>query len=189
MIAGVGGPRRPGVVHRLDRATSGLLVLAKTRQAYESLTTQLAARAVTRQYVAVVHGRVKADTGVVDAPIARHAHDRTRMAVASPGRGRRAVTRYRVVERFTEFTRVEVTLETGRTHQIRVHMASIGHPVVGDEVYGGRGRRHPPVPLDGHALHAFRLAFLHPATHTRVEFSSALPMRLERLLSHLRDTG
>jgi 23S rRNA pseudouridine1911/1915/1917 synthase len=188
-IAGVGGPRRPGVVHRLDRATSGLLVLAKTQPAYESLTTQLAVRAVTRQYVAVVHGRVRADTGVVDAPIARHPHDRTRMAVASPGRGRRAVTRYRVVERFIDFTRVEVTLETGRTHQIRVHMASVGHPVVGDEVYGGRGRPHPPVPLDGYALHAFRLAFLHPATHTRVEFSSALPVRLERLLSHLRDTG
>ena len=188
-IAGVGGPRRPGVVHRLDRATSGLLVLAKTQQAYESLTTQLAARAVTRQYVAVVHGRLKADTGIVDAPIARHAHDRTRMAVAPPGRGRRAVTRYRVVERFTGYTRIEVTLETGRTHQIRVHMASIGHPVVGDAVYGGRGRRDTPVPLGGYALHAFRLAFLHPATHTRVEFTSALPARMERLLSHLRDTG
>lgn len=187
--AGVGGPRRPGVVHRLDKGTSGLLVVAKTREAYDALTAQLAARAVTRQYVAVVHGRVARDAGVIDAPLARHPRDRTRMAIAPPGKGRRAVTRYQVVERFQDFTRVDVMLETGRTHQIRVHMASIGHPVVGDEVYGGRTARRLPVPVDGLALHASRLAFVHPATHRRLEFTAALPPRIERLLSHLRHTG
>ena len=187
--AGVGGPRRPGVVHRLDKGTSGLLVMAKTREAYESLTAQLAARAVTRQYAAVVHGVVKADTGLVDEPIGRHPRDRTRMAVVPRGKGRRAVTRYRVAERFPRFTRLEVTLETGRTHQIRVHMAAIGHPVAGDDVYGGRTPRALPVPLDGYALHACRLAFLHPATQARQEFVARLPARMERLLSHLRDTG
>jgi 23S rRNA pseudouridine1911/1915/1917 synthase len=186
--AGVGGPGRPGVVHRLDKDTSGLLVVAKTPQAYESLTAQLAARTVSRQYVAVVHGVVKAETGLVDAPIARHAGDRTRMAVVPKGRGRRALTRYRVVERFPQFTRLEVTLETGRTHQIRVHLASIGHPVAGDAVYGGRAPRPAPVPIGGHALHACRLAFVHPATQTRQEFSTPIPARLERLLSHLRHT-
>lgn len=186
--ATVGGPRRPGVVHRLDKDTSGLLVFAKTSAAYDSLTEQLAARTVTRQYVAIVHGTVKA-SGVVDAPIIRHPRDRTRMTVAPRGKGRRAVTRYRVVERLPGFTRLELTLETGRTHQIRVHMASIGHPVAGDRIYGGRSAHPVPVPLDGYALHACRLAFVHPATRSRQEFVSPLPARMERLLSHLRDTG
>jgi 23S rRNA pseudouridine1911/1915/1917 synthase len=183
--AGVGGPRRPGVVHRLDKETSGLLVIAKTARAYESLTRQLAARTVTRRYRAVVHGRVKAAEGVVDAPIGRHPRDRVRMAVLP--RGKRAVTRYVVLERFSHFTDLDVRLETGRTHQIRVHMASLGHPVAGDEVYGGRWAKSPlPVPLAGLALHAVALAFVHPATGRRMEFTSGLPARMERFLSQLR---
>ena len=184
--AGVGGPRRPGVVHRLDKDTSGLLVVAKTQAAYESLTAQLAARTVRRVYLAVVHGRVAAAQVLVDTPIGRDPHDRTRMAVRPAGRGRRAVTHLRVLERFAGFTYLEARLETGRTHQIRVHLASLGHPIAGDAVYG---RRRPPlpVPLEGLALHAAALAFVHPVTGERLEFTAPLPPRIERLLSHLRD--
>ena len=185
-IAGVGGARRPGVVHRLDKDTSGLLVIAKTARAYDSLIRQLAERTVSRRYLAIVHGRVRRQEGVVDAPIGRHPHDRVRMAVRTSGSGKRAVTRYRVLERFSEHTYMEARLETGRTHQIRVHMAALGHPVVGDAVYG-RGRPVPPVPFDGYALHAAHLGFVHPATETRVEFDASLPPRMIRLLSHLRD--
>jgi 23S rRNA pseudouridine1911/1915/1917 synthase len=185
-IAGVGGPRRPGVVHRLDKGTSGLIVLAKTQAAYYALVEQLAAREVTREYLAVVHGRVTANEGRLDAPIGRDPHHRQRMAVRPAGQGRRAGTRFRVRERFAAFTVVECRLETGRTHQIRVHLASIGHPVVGDATYG---RERPPVPLEGVALHAARLVFLHPITHTRMDFTAPVPPRLERLLSHLRNTG
>jgi 23S rRNA pseudouridine1911/1915/1917 synthase len=184
--AGVGGPRRPGVVHRLDKDTSGLLVVAKTRRAYDSLTAQLAAHTARRRYLAVVHGRLAKAEGVIDAPIGRDPRSRVRMAVLGPGRGRRAVTRWRVLERFADFTYLELALETGRTHQIRVHLASLGHPVAGDIVYGGRGPRPVPVPLDGLALHATALAFEHPATGARVEFTSPAPARIERLLARLR---
>jgi 23S rRNA pseudouridine1911/1915/1917 synthase len=184
--AGVGGPRRPGIVHRLDKDTSGLLVVAKTPQAYDALVAQLAARTVTRRYLAVVHGRVRATEGVIDAPIGRHPRDRVRMAVRPPGRGKRAVTRYRVLERFPHFTLLEVRLETGRTHQIRVHLASIGHPIVGDQVYG-KPRLRPPIGLDGYALHAVALAFVHPAFPKTIECTASVPARIERLLSHLRN--
>lgn len=185
-MAGVGGPRRPGVVHRLDKDTSGLLVMAKTARAYDSLTAQLVARTVTRRYRAIVHGRVKAGEGVIDAPIGRHPRDRIRMAIVA--RGKRAVTRYAVVERFAHFTDLDVRLETGRTHQIRVHMASLGHPVAGDDLYGGRAGSGPlPVPLEGLALHAAELAFVHPVTESSLQFASPLPARMDRLLSQLRD--
>jgi 23S rRNA pseudouridine1911/1915/1917 synthase len=188
LTAGVGGPRRPGIVHRLDKGTSGLLVVAKTSTAYDSLVAQLQARTVRRRYLAVVHGRVRPVEGVVDAPIGRHPRHRQRMAVLPEGKGKRAVTRYRVGERFAAFTYLEARLETGRTHQIRVHLASLGHPVVGDETYG-QGRGKPPVPLEGLALHAAHLAFVHPATQERVEFSAPLPPRMQRLLSHLRNSS
>jgi 23S rRNA pseudouridine1911/1915/1917 synthase len=186
-VASVGGQRRPGVVHRLDKGTSGLLVLAKSTLAYHALVAQLAAREVTREYLAIVHGRVVRAEGRIDLPIGRDPHHRQRMAIRPAGQGRRAITRFRVLERFGKFTLVECRLETGRTHQIRVHLASLGHPVAGDEAYG-RGQPRLPVEVEGVALHAARLAFVHPVTHRRVEFSSPLPPRLERLVSHLRDT-
>ena len=186
--AGVGGPRRPGIVHRLDKDTSGLLVVAKTAPAYDALVAQLAARTVTRRYLAIVHGSVRGAEGVVDAPIGRHPRDRVKMAVRPAGRGKRAITRYRVLERFKHFTLLEVRLETGRTHQIRVHLASLGHPVVGDEVYG-KPRSRLPVALDGYALHAAALAFVHPVFRKVIECSAPVPARIERLLSHLRNRG
>jgi 23S rRNA pseudouridine1911/1915/1917 synthase len=185
-VAGVGGPRRPGVVHRLDKGTSGLLVVAKTPLAYESLTAQLAARTVRRVYLALAHGRLASTAGVIDRPIGRDPRDRTRMAVRPAGQGRRAVTEFRVLERFAAFTYLEARLQTGRTHQIRVHLASLGHPIAGDAVYGGRKRRLLPVPLEGVALHATALAFVHPATDKPLEFVSPVPARIGQLLSHLR---
>jgi 23S rRNA pseudouridine1911/1915/1917 synthase len=185
-VAGVGGPRRPGVVHRLDKDTSGLLVIARTQRAYESLTAQLAQRTVARRYLAVVHGRVARAQGVVDAPIGRHPNDRIRMAVRPEGKGRRAVTHYRVLERFAAFTYLEAQLETGRTHQIRVHLLSLGHPIYGDETYRLRPSKRLPIPFDGIALHAFALAFVHPITGKQMAFLSSVPARIERLLSYLR---
>jgi len=182
-IATVGGARRPGIVHRLDKDTSGLLVIAKSQRAYDSLTRQLAARTVTRRYVALVHGRMRTASGVVDAPIGRDPRHRQRMAVLPEGKGKRAITRWQVVERFPQCTRLDVRLETGRTHQIRVHLASLGHPVLGDRVYGGKAR--PPAGFDGLALHAAELSFVHPASQELQRFAASLPARIEWLLCRL----
>jgi 23S rRNA pseudouridine1911/1915/1917 synthase len=184
-IAAVGGERRPGIVHRLDKDTSGLLVVAKTPRAYDALTRQLAARSMKRRYLAVVHGRMREERGTVDAPIGRDPRHRQRMAILPAGTGKRAITRWTVTERFAAFTVLEVGLETGRTHQIRVHMASLGHPVVGDRVYGGRARA--PIPMDGLALHAAALSFVHPATQAVKDFTASLPERIDHLLCHLRN--
>ena len=182
-LAGVGDPARPGIVHRLDAGTSGLLVVARTAPAYASLVAQLAARTVERHYLALVWGWVEAPAGMVDAPVGRAARDRTQMAVSAGGREAR--TRYKVVARYAEpapVTLLECWLETGRTHQIRVHLAAIGHPVVGDSRY--RGAR-PSLPVDRPFLHAFELGFDHPATGDRQQYSSPLPPDLEDVREHL----
>ena len=175
---------RAGIVHRLDKETSGLLVVAKSLAAHTDLVRQLAARTVKREYLALVHGHVAGD-GTIDAPIGRHPVARTRMAVTT--RGREARTRYRVSERFDGATLLAVTLETGRTHQIRVHMHSIGHPLVGDPTYG---KRHSAcgalADFPRQALHAARLGLAHPVTRARCEWASPLPADLHALIASLR---
>ena len=179
---GAGEPERPGIVHRLDKGTSGLLMVARTSDAYRSLVDQLKRRTVERRYLCLVCGHVAATDGLVDAPVGRAATDPTRMAVS--GRGRPARTRYHVLDRRAdpEVTLLECRLETGRTHQVRVHLASIGHPVVGDHRYGGA---RPSLVLARPFLHAHHLAFRHPATDRPVSWSSALPPELEALLAAL----
>jgi 23S rRNA pseudouridine1911/1915/1917 synthase len=180
----LGSLPRAGIVHRLDKDTSGLLVVAKTPEAQTSLVRQLAARTVKREYLALVHGAVTAD-GAVDAPIGRHRIARTRMAVTA--RGKPARTRYRVLERFERATLLAVTLETGRTHQIRVHMRALGHPLVGDRTYGRRARGDDPLTrFPRQALHAARLALVHPSTGLDCEWRSPLPEDMRRLLEQLR---
>ena len=183
-IAGAGDPARPGIVHRLDAGTSGLLVVARTPAAHASLVGQLSARTVERTYVAVVLGRVEAAAGLVDAPVGRSGGDPTRMTVSA--RGREARTRYEVLARFAEpvpATELACRLETGRTHQIRVHLAAIGHPVAGDARYGGH---RPALALDRPYLHAHRLAFDHPGTGERLTFASPLPADLQAVRHRLR---
>ena len=183
-LAGTGSPDRPGIVHRLDKGTSGLLVVARSPVAYASLVAQLAARSVDRRYLALACGTIETDAGVVDAPVGRRSTDRTRMAVVAGGRAAR--THYRVLTRYTEpaeATLVECRLETGRTHQVRVHLAAIGHPVVGDARYGGA---RPALPVDRPFLHAARLAFDHPTSGERCRFESPLPPDLEAALVPLR---
>jgi len=183
-LAAAGSPDRPGIVHRLDKGTSGLLVVARTAAAYESLVAQLAARTVERRYLALVRGAVATDAGVVDAPMGRSSGDRTRMAVVAGGRPAR--THYRVVARYAApeaVTLVECRLETGRTHQVRVHLAAIGHPVVGDTRYGDNRRS---LGAARPFLHAAVLAFDHPGTGERCRFESPLPPDLEAVLVPLR---
>ena len=176
---------RAGIVHRLDKDTSGLMVVARTLEAQTDLVRQLAARAVKRHYLALVRGGI-ARGGTVDAPIGRHPAQRTKMAVVAQGRPAR--THYRVVERFAACTLVECALETGRTHQIRVHMASIGHPLVGDPVYGG-GHAPPGPPFSRQALHARRLGLLHPVTGRPMLWESGLPEDMVGLIALVRVAG
>lgn len=179
----VGGDLRPGIVHRLDRDTSGLLVVARNDAALRYLQAQQQARTMTKVYLAVVEGRFKEPEGVIDAPIARHPQDRTRMAVVAHGRPAR--TRWRVVEDLGEYTLVEARLETGRTHQIRVHFAFKSRPLVGDPLYGPRKPR-ATFGLARQFLHAHRLGFALPSTHERVEFESPLPPDLQAALEKMR---
>ncbi len=183
-IATVGAPERPGIVHRLDKGTSGLLVVARNRTAYDNLVRQLADRAVERRYQALVWGAFDAAAGAVDAPVGRGYANPTRMAVSAGGRPAR--TSYRVLTLFThpaKVTLVACRLETGRTHQIRVHLAAIGHPVVGDDRYGGA---RPSIDPGRPFLHASQLGFDHPATGAKLRFSSPLPPELEKVLASLR---
>lgn len=174
-LSGIGGVLRPGIVHRIDRDTSGLLCVAKTDEAHESLARQLASRTLQRRYRAVVIGNIKNESGTVSAPVGRHPVDRKKMAVV-PG-GRAAVTHYKVVERYRGYTQLALQLETGRTHQIRVHMAHIGHPVLGDPAYGRKTkweRAHEEL-LCGQCLHAKSLELIHPKTGEQMHFDSPLP--------------
>ena len=179
-------PQRPGIVHRLDRGTSGLMVVARNPEAYRSLVHQLGERSVFRRYQALVLGSIDGESGVVDAPVGRSVSSPTRMAVTR--RGKEARTRYRVAGRFSQpapTTLVTASLETGRTHQIRVHLSAIGHPVVADEVYS-RGRTLPGCSLDRPFLHAFSLAFAHPRSGSQVSWESPLPDDLRRQLALLQ---
>ena len=180
-LSGIGGEQRPGIVHRIDRDTSGLLIVAKNDFAHQSLSAQLADRSLSRIYEAVVHGGFRADSGTVDAPIGRHPADRKRMAVTEKN-SRRAVTHWEVIERYAGYTHIRCKLETGRTHQIRVHMAHIGHPLLGDMVYGaGKSEKG----LEGQCLHARTLKFIHPRTGEHVELTSPLPEYFTGVLSRL----
>jgi len=188
-MAGTGSPDRPGIVHRLDKGTSGLLMVARSPVAYDSLVAQLAARTVERRYMALVRGTISTDAGVVDAPIGRGSSDRTRMAVVAGGRSAR--THYRVLARHTEpvdVSLVECRLESGRTHQVRVHLSAIGHPVVGDARYGGAryGGSRSGVIAGRPFLHASLLGFDHPSTGEHCRFESPLPPDLEAVLATLR---
>ncbi len=192
-LAGVGDPDRPGIVHRLDRDTSGVLLVARTPQALEGLARQFRDRTLSKRYVAVVHGVVRANAGVVDQAIGRHPQHRQRMSVRTR-RGRAAVTRYEVVERFAGASLLRLAPETGRTHQLRVHLAAIGHPIVGDRLYGGgRSRPAPPPSVAAilaacprQALHAESLAFTHPVSGEAVVVRAPLPADLADLLDGLR---
>ena len=180
-LSGVGGTLRPGIVHRLDRDTSGLIIVAKNDAAHLALSAQLADRSLSRVYEAVVHGGFRADSGTVDAPIGRHPVDRKRMAV-TPKNSRAAVTHWEVVARYRGYTHVRCILESGRTHQIRVHMAHIGHPLLGDMVYGS-GK--PEKGLEGQCLHARELKFRHPRTGEEIRLTSELPAYFTDVLSRL----
>ena len=180
-LSGVGGALRPGIVHRIDRDTSGLIIAAKNDAAHQYLSAQLADHTLARTYECIVVGALREDRGTVDAPIARHPTDRKRMAVVAGGR--EAVTHWEVIARYPGYTHVRCRLETGRTHQIRVHMAYIGHPILGDTVYGAKKE----VPgLTGQCLHAVGLRFLHPRTHEVMELSCPLPEEFTRMLQKIR---
>lgn len=180
-LSGINGVMRPGIVHRIDKDTSGLLMIAKHDQAHTKLAEELKGQKSLRKYLAIVHGNLPNDRGVIEAPIGRSEKDRKKQAVT--GKGKEAVTRFRVLERFGDYTLVELTLETGRTHQIRVHMAYIGHPVAGDLTYG------PKKTLKGHGqfLHAQTLGFTHPRTGEVLTFTAEVPTIFQETLSKLRN--
>ena len=181
-LSGINGVLRPGIVHRIDKDTSGLLVVAKNDEAHRALAEQIKAHTVARRYRALVHGLINEPSGTVDAPIGRDPSERKRMAVTFQN-SKEAVTHYQVLERLAEYTYVEARLETGRTHQIRVHMAYLGYPVVGDPLYGPKRN---PFNLEGQVLHAIHLGFKHPRTGHYLEFETPLPDYFERLLNELR---
>jgi 23S rRNA pseudouridine1911/1915/1917 synthase len=181
-LSGINGALRPGIVHRIDKDTTGLLVVAKTNDAHLKLSGELSDRTLSREYYALVHGNIKEDSGTISAPIARSEGDRKKMAVAKKG-GREAVTDFFVEERFSKYTLVRCKLRTGRTHQIRVHMKHIGHPIVGDKTYGVKKEEFT---LEGQLLHAGKIGFKHPRTGESVSFSAPLPKDFEHVLDILR---
>ncbi|MBE7721761.1 RluA family pseudouridine synthase [Lacrimispora indolis] len=183
-LSGINGVMRPGIVHRIDMDTTGVLIVCKNDMAHNSISEQLKEHSITRKYAAIVHGNLKEDEGTINAPIGRHPVDRKKMSINEKN-GREAVTHYRVLERFKQFTYIQCQLETGRTHQIRVHMASIGHPLLGDSVYGPA---KCPFRLTGQTLHAGILGIIHPRTGEYMEFTAPLPDYFEELLRILRTT-
>ncbi len=182
-LSGINGVIRPGIVHRIDKDTSGLLIVAKNDTSHKELAEQIKNHSFTREYEAVVYGNLKEDTGTINANIARHKTDRKKMAVV-PLLGRNAVTHYTVLKRYGNFTHIKLKLETGRTHQIRVHMSYIGHPVVGDEVYANP-KNNPFKFLKGQCLHAKTIGFIHPTTKEYMEFTSPLPEYFQKILNKL----
>ncbi|MCL1630926.1 RluA family pseudouridine synthase [Sporolactobacillus sp. CPB3-1] len=180
-LSGINGVMRPGIVHRIDKETSGLLMVAKTDAAHRSLAAQLKAKTTKRQYLAIVHGSLSHNEGTIDAPIGRSDKDRKKMAVTEKN-SKSAITHFKVLERFEDYTYISCRLETGRTHQIRVHMAYIGHPLAGDPKYGPR----KTLPIHGQALHASELGFIHPVTNQVMLFQAPLPEDMEQLLDGLR---
>ena len=184
-LSGIGGVARPGIVHRIDKGTSGLLVVAKTDVAHEGLAKQFAAHSIDRRYLAIVSGVPKSSGGTVDAPLARSATNRKKIAIVGGSRGKRAVTHWKRLELLRDSALVECRLETGRTHQVRVHMASIGHPLLGDPVYGRSGKTHgkllKDLGFDRQALHAAELGFMHPVTKSRLSFASPMPPDMQEL--------
>ena len=188
-LSGIGGVARPGIVHRIDKDTSGLLVVAKTDVAHEGLAKQFAAHSIDRRYLAIVTGVPKAAEGTVDAPLARSSTNRKKISIVGEGRGKRAVTHWRRLQILRDAALVECRLETGRTHQVRVHMASLGHPLLGDPTYGRSGKAHRDLlkELDFHrqALHATELGFTHPVTKNRLSFASGMPADMQELFTGL----
>ncbi|MEA3034683.1 MAG: rRNA synthase [Sphingomonadales bacterium] len=188
-LSGIGGVARPGIVHRIDKGTSGLLVVAKTDRAHEGLAGQFARHSIDRRYIAVVSGLPSPLEGKVDAPLARSSANRQKMAIVEGSRGKRAVTHYKVLRPLREAALVECRLETGRTHQVRVHMTSLGHPLLGDPVYGRTKSAHRELlkrlHFERQALHAAELGFIHPVTGEALSFKSAVPSDMQELLSAL----
>lgn len=182
-LSGINGVMRPGIVHRIDKDTTGVIVACKNDASHRALAAQLKEHSITRRYYAIVHGNFSADEGTVNAPIGRHPVDRKKMSINEKN-GREAITHYRVLERLGNYTWIECRLETGRTHQIRVHMASIKHPLLGDEVYGPGNC--PIKHLQGQTLHAGVLGFIHPSTGEYKEFSAPLPDYFTKLLDRFR---
>lgn len=181
-LSGINGVLRPGIVHRIDKNTTGSLIVCKNDRAHTNIAKQLKVHSINRVYLGIVHGNVKEDTGTVDSPIGRSKNDRKKMAVDPNGRN--AITHYKVLERLKGYTYMAFKLETGRTHQIRVHMASIGHPLLGDDVYGPK--KCPIKGLQGQTLHAYKIGFIHPTTGQYVEFTAPLPKYFEELLLKLK---
>jgi 23S rRNA pseudouridine1911/1915/1917 synthase len=188
-LSGIGGVARPGIVHRIDKDTSGLLVVAKTDVAHEGLAKQFAAHRIDRRYLAIVSGSPKISGGTVDAPLARSATNRKKIAIVEGSRGKRAVTHWKRLEALKDAALVECRLGTGRTHQVRVHMASLGHPLLGDPVYGRAGKSHgkllKELGFNRQALHAAELGFSHPVTNNRLSFSSPMPADMQELKQRL----
>jgi len=188
-LSGIGGVARPGIVHRIDKDTSGLLVVAKTDVAHEGLAKQFAAHSIERRYLAIVSGVPKTSAGMIDAPLARSASNRKKIAIVEGARGKRAVTHWKRLNVLDDAALVECRLETGRTHQVRVHMASVGHSLLGDPVYGRAGKTHGKLlkELQFHrqALHAAELRFTHPVTKRRLSFASPMPPDMEELFNAL----